>query len=206
MADLRMERVLWRRGLSVAGVDEVGRGPLAGPVVAAACILPQGVSLPGVNDSKKLSERRREDAYDRILDAAVAWGIGAVDAGEIDRINIRNATFRAMDLALAALCRQMGGAPGALLLDGNAALPGWEGPQRCVVGGDRKILTIAAASIIAKVTRDRMAIEWEERYPGYGFVRHKGYSCKEHFAALDRLGPTPLHRITFIDHRQLKWF
>jgi ribonuclease HII len=206
MADLRMERLLWRRGLTVAGVDEAGRGPLAGPVVAAACLLPPEAVLPGVTDSKKLTERRREEAYERIMDTAAGWGVGIVSAAEIDRVNIRVATFQAMRLALDQLTSRVGRRPDAALLDGNAALPGWDGPQRTVVGGDRKVLSIAAASIIAKVTRDRMAEEWEALYPGYGFIRHKGYSCREHFDALDRLGPCPLHRITFIDHRQLKFF
>lgn len=189
----------------MAGVDEVGRGPLAGPVVAAACVLPEGVDLPGVNDSKKLSERKREAAYERILDVALAWGVGVVDAAEIDRINIRNGFLKAMQLALEETARRLGAPPDATLVDGNVPLPGWQGAQRCVVGGDRKVLSIAAASIIAKVTRDRMAEEWEALYPGYGFIRHKGYSCKEHFEALDRLGPSPIHRITFIDHRQLRF-
>lgn len=206
MADLRMERVLWRHGCTVAGVDEVGRGPIAGPVVAASCILPEGIALPGVNDSKRLSERKREEAFERILDAGVLWGVGIVEAPEIDRINIRNATFRAMHLSLAEMSLRCGRPPDLLLVDGNAALPDWAGRQRCVIGGDRKALSIAAASILAKVTRDRMALVWEERHPGYGFSRHKGYASREHLAALDRLGPCPLHRMTFIDHRQLRFF
>jgi len=214
LADLRMERVLWRHGYTVVGVDEAGRGPLAGPVVAGACILPEdvaltdGVTLQGVNDSKKLSEKRREAAYERIIAAAVGWGIGIVDHARIDQINIRNATFEAMDLAARAamvMAAERCHKP-VWLVDGNAAVPQWHGAQRAVVGGDRKVLSIAAASILAKVTRDRMMVEYDRLYPGYGFAKHKGYAAKEHFAALDELGPSPIHRRTFIDHRQLRFF
>lgn len=208
MADLRMERVLWGHGWAVVGVDEAGRGPLAGPVVAGACILPPGAELPGVNDSKKLTERRREAAYEAILQTAVGWGVGVVDNRRIDQINIRNATFEAMAQAAAAALAMAGeaGARPWLLVDGNAQVPSWQGAQRCVVGGDRKVLSIAAASILAKVTRDRMMVEYDQLYPQYGFARHKGYGAQEHFAALDAFGPCPIHRITFIDHRQLRLF
>lgn len=211
MADLRIERVLWRSGYGVVGVDEAGRGPLAGPVVAGACILPHGVSLPYVNDSKQLSEKRREAAYKEILEAAVGWGVGIVEAGRIDRVNIRNATFEAMVQASGTALLMAEGRVGpfgrqCLLVDGNALIPSWTGEQRAVVGGDRKSLSIAAASIMAKVTRDRMMVEYDAIYPGYGFARHKGYAAREHFTALDELGPTPIHRITFIDHRQMRLF
>lgn len=211
MADLRMERVLWRHGYTVIGVDEAGRGPLAGPVVAGAAILPEGVTLPGVNDSKKLSEKKREQAYDVVVQSAVGWGVGIVDAARIDQINILQATFEAMNLAVQAalaMARERGAAverPG-LLVDGNQRVPAWTGDQRWVIGGDRKVLSIAAASILAKVTRDRMMIAYDKHYPQYGFARHKGYSAKEHFAALDEHGPCPLHRMTFIDHRQMRFF
>lgn len=211
MADLRMERVLWRNGYLVVGVDEAGRGPLAGPVVAGACILPHSVSLPRVNDSKQLSEKRREAAYSEILESAAGWGVGAVEAGRIDQINIRNATFEAMLQAVQAALVMAEEKVGelerrCLLVDGNAALPSWTGEQRAVIGGDRKSLSIAAASIIAKVTRDRMMVEYDAIYPGYGFAKHKGYAAREHFAALDERGPTPIHRVSFIDHRQLRFF
>jgi ribonuclease HII len=203
-----MERVLWHHGFAVVGVDEAGRGPLAGPVVAGACILPAGVVLTGVDDSKKLSEKRREAAYDRICAAALGWGVGVVDNRRVDQINIRNATFEAMALAAAAALKMAGlTTPGpCLLVDGNAKLPGWEGPQRSVIGGDRKVLSIAAGSVLAKVTRDRMMVAYDGQYPGYGFAKHKGYAAREHFAALDAQGPCPIHRITFIDHRQIKLF
>lgn len=214
MADARMERVLWRRGLLAVGVDEAGRGPLAGPVVAGACLLPPGMVLPGVNDSKRLTEKRREAAYEQVTAAAIGWGVGVVESGRIDQINIRNATFEAMHQAvLAALAMARAAASDliegpalCLLIDGNAALPQWEGLQRTVVGGDRKALSIAAASIVAKVTRDRMMQEYDRLYPGYGFARHKGYAAPAHLTALDRQGPTPIHRLTFIDHRQLRLF
>ncbi len=207
MADLRLERVLWRNGCQVVGVDEAGRGPLAGPVVAGACILPPDAHLSGVNDSKKLSEKRREAAYEQIRQAALGWGVGVVDAARIDQINILQATFEAMIRAVdAALAMAQDRAAGFLLVDGNARLPHWSGPQRTIIGGDRKSLSIAAASILAKVTRDRMMVEYDQVYPDYGFARHKGYASREHLDALDRVGPSPIHRMTFIDHRQLRFF
>lgn len=208
MADLRVERVLWRHGFTVIGVDEAGRGPLAGPVVAGACILPPDCVLPGVNDSKKISEKKREAAIDRIKEVAVAWGVGVVDHARIDQVNIRNATFEAMQLAVDGALAMLAARPDrpGLLIDGNALLPSWEGEQRYLIGGDRKSLSIAAASILAKVTRDRLMVEYDQLYPAYGFARHKGYSAKEHFAALDQHGPSPIHRITFIDHRQIRFF
>ncbi len=209
MADMRMERVLLRRGFIPIGVDEAGRGPLAGPVVAGACILPPDAELPGVNDSKKLTEKRREAAFERIKEVALGWGVGVVDNRRIDAINILNATFEAMRLAvqeaLVMASDRCSGEP-FLLVDGNARVRGWEQGQRPVVGGDRKVLSIAAASILAKVTRDRMMIEYDAQYPQYGFARHKGYSAKEHFAALDEHGPCPIHRLTFINNRQLRFF
>lgn len=201
VADLRMERVLWRRGLQlVAGADEVGRGPLAGPVVAAAVVLPPDCDLPGVNDSKKLSERQRLAAYDRIIGKALAWGVGMVSAERIDQVNIRNATLEAIRQAVAALGE--GRQPQYLVIDGNIRLPDYSGPQRAVVGGDRKVLSVAAASVVAKVTRDRLAREWDLRYPGYGFAAHKGYGTREHYAALLRIGPCPLHRRSFLGSMQ----
>lgn len=207
MADLRLERVLWRHGYQVIGVDEAGRGPLAGPVVAAACILPEEAALPGVNDSKRLSPKRRDAAFEQIQQVALGWGIGVVDAARIDQINILRATFEAMVQAVEGAMAMAGAAgPAWLLVDGNQRLPAWQGEQRPVVGGDRKSLSIAAASILAKVTRDRLMMEYDRLYPEYGFARHKGYAAKEHFAALDAYGPSPIHRITFIDHRQLRFF
>jgi ribonuclease HII len=205
-----MERVLWRHNLVAIGVDEAGRGPLAGPVVAGACILPIDAQLPGVNDSKQLSEKRREAAYELICAVALGWGVGIVDHQRVDAINIRNATFEAMALAVAqaqVMAAGRGvGSDHVLLVDGNATVPTWSGPQRAVVGGDRKVLSIAAGSILAKVTRDRMMVEYDKLYPEYGFAGHKGYGAKSHLEALDQYGPCPIHRLTFIDHRQLKFF
>lgn len=207
MADLRLERVLWRRGCQVIGVDEAGRGPLAGPVVAAAVILPPDADLPEVNDSKKLSEKRREAAFGRIQQIALGWGVGIVDAQRIDQINILQATFEAMAQAVErARAMADDGSEPCILIDGNQKLRSWQGEQRPVVGGDRKSLSIAAASILAKVTRDRMMVEYDQLYPGYGFARNKGYAAKEHLTALEENGPSPIHRITFIDHRQLRFF
>lgn len=211
MADLRLERVLWRHGCQVIGLDEAGRGPLAGPVVAAACILPEGAVLPGVNDSKRLTEKQREAAFAPIQEAALGWGVGIVDAARIDEISILRATFEAMAQAVEA-ARAMAAvrlgrvAEAALLVDGNQRLPQWTGWQRPVVGGDRKSLSIAAASILAKVTRDRLMVEYDQLYPGYGFARNKGYGSQEHLAALEQLGPCPIHRRTFIGPRQLRFF
>jgi len=211
MADLRLERVLWRHGCMVIGVDEAGRGPLAGPVVAAACILPEDVCLPGVDDSKRMTEKRREAAFAAIQEAAVGWGLGIVEAARIDQINILQATFEAMaqavEAARAMAAARLGHLPeAALLVDGNRPLPQWPGWQRPVVGGDHKSLSIAAASILAKVTRDRLMVEYDALYPEYGFAHNKGYGSKEHLNALEEYGPCPLHRRTFIGPRQIRFF
>ncbi len=176
----------------VAGLDEVGRGCLAGPVMAAAVVLPNGMILPGVADSKQLSAARREAVFPRILEAALAWAIGEASAEEVDAINILRATQLAMRRALEQLV------PSAdfLLIDGNQSLP-LPVKQRTIVKGDSLCLSIASASILAKVTRDRWMIEQDSLYPGYGFVRHKGYGSPEHLRALERLGPCPLHRRSF---------
>jgi ribonuclease HII len=208
VADLRFERVLWRHDHTVIGVDEAGRGPLAGPVVAGACILPRGALLPGVNDSKRLSEKRREAAYEQIIAVAIGWGVGLVDALRVDQVNIRNATFEAMALAVQAALDMAGDQLGNpyLLVDGNALVPTWQGVQRYIVGGDRKSTSIAAGSILAKVTRDRLMVAYDLIYPAYGFAGHKGYGAKAHLAALDAHGPCPIHRMSFIDHRQQRFF
>lgn len=180
-------------GALVAGMDEAGRGPLAGPVVAACVIMPLDDPIEGVNDSKKLTEARREKLYPLILDRALAVGVGRVDRAEIDRINILNATKKAMRQAYAA----MEITPGLLLVD---AVEGLELPVETqpIIRGDGTSYNIAAASIIAKVTRDRLMAEMETSYPGYGFARHKGYGTAEHIEAIRLLGPCPEHRATFI--------
>lgn len=191
---LQYEHALHERGIRfVAGVDEAGRGPLAGPVVAAAVILPDGVSLPGVDDSKKLTAAKRDALYDVILASALATGTGIVGHEEIDRINILQATYRAMHLALAALRIT----PEHVLVDGNR-FAGTGVPFTTIVDGDALSQSIAAASIIAKVTRDRLLCEYDRQYPGYGFARHKGYGTAQHRAAIIAHGPCPIHRRTFL--------
>jgi ribonuclease HII len=176
----------------VAGIDEAGRGPLAGPVVAAAVVLRPGVRITGVDDSKLLTAEEREALYGVIRARAVAVGVGMVDAPTIDRVNILEATRRAMSLALHAL-----GLEPELVLTDFVALDGLPCPQRNLVKGDQRSATVAAASIIAKVTRDRIMAEADRDYPQYGFGRHKGYATQEHLAALSMHGPCPLHRRTF---------
>jgi ribonuclease HII len=176
----------------VAGLDEAGRGPLAGPVVAAAVVLGPGTKIAGVDDSKRLTPEERESLYSVIRARAVAVGVGMVDAETIDRVNILQATRRAMGLALGSL-----GLEPELVLTDFVALDGLPCPQRNLVNGDQRSATVAAASIIAKVTRDRMMAEADREYPQYGFGRHKGYATLEHLAALIMHGPCPLHRRTF---------
>lgn len=176
----------------VAGIDEVGRGPLAGPVVAAAVILPCNPRLPGVRDSKKLTPSARERCSQEILSCAIQVGVGLVDAVEIDGINILQATFRAMVKAVEAL----GEAPDFLLIDGPYTLP-LNISQKGIPQGDRKSLSIAAASIVAKVHRDRLMCAYHEQYPAYGFNENKGYGSRRHMEAIRLHGPCPLHRKTF---------
>ena len=175
----------------VVGVDEAGRGPLAGPVVAAAVILSRTRFPPGIDDSKRLDEATREGLYAGIC-AAAAVGVGIAEVEEIDRINIFQATMLAMARAVEALDME----PAVVLVDGNH-LPKWRYPARAVIGGDGLCRSIAAASIIAKVTRDRMMRDYDAVFPGYGWGRNKGYGTPDHRAALIRLGPTPLHRRSF---------
>jgi ribonuclease HII len=193
-----LEEAARKRGaLRIAGLDEVGRGPLFGPVVAAAVILPPGAAatrfqLVGLTDSKKLSEKKRNELDVEIRSSAVAWAIAAVDAETIDRINIRQASLLAMRRAV----EQLALSPDFLLIDGRDTID-WDCPQKAVIGGDATSLSIAAASVLAKVYRDRLLVELDSEYPGYGLARHKGYPCPEHKAALERLGPTPLHRKSY---------
>ncbi|MDH5528152.1 MAG: ribonuclease HII [Nitrospirota bacterium] len=190
------ERRAWQRGArAIAGVDEAGRGPLAGPVVAAAVILDENDPIDGLNDSKQLSEKKRERLFAEIHTRARSVGVGIVSPAEIDRINILQATLRAMTLAVESL--PVGGVNADLLLIDALTLPGVPLPQEGIIGGDAKSASIAAASIIAKVTRDRMMLEFEAEYPGYGFAGHKGYPTRAHKEAIVRLGPSPIHRRTF---------
>ena len=188
------ERAYAARGL-IAGIDEVGRGPLFGPVAAAAVILDPETEILYLNDSKKLTEKRREALYDEIMEKALAVGVGMVSAARIDEINILQATYEAMREAISKLSPQ----PDFLLTDA-VTIPRVSIPQLPIIKGDAKSRTIAAASIIAKVTRDRLMQEYDALYPGYGLAKNKGYGTAEHIEALRRLGPTPLHRRSFIKH------
>ncbi len=189
----KLEEAARRRGaLRIAGLDEVGRGPLFGPVVAAAVILPKACHLPGLNDSKKLSEKKRLELEPEIRSNAVAFAIAAVDAETIDRINIRQAALLAMRRAV----EQLPLSPDYLLIDGRDPID-WDCPQQSVVHGDALSFSIAAASVLAKVHRDRLVVELDRDFPGYGLAQHKGYPCPAHMEALARLGPTPLHRKTY---------
>jgi ribonuclease HII len=187
------EKEAYRRGCRlVSGIDEVGRGPLAGPVVAAAVILPQDVELPGVRDSKDLTSAQRDARYQDVLSRASAVGIGSVEPAEIDRINILQATFKAMMQAIESLPLP----PDFLLIDGPYELP-VAIAQKGIPRGDRRSISIASASIVAKVYRDRLMCEWHTRYPVYGFAQNKGYGTAKHLEALRRHGPCPLHRLSF---------
>ncbi len=177
----------------VCGVDEAGRGPLAGPVCAAAVMLPPGLEIPGLNDSKKLTDKKRRELYDIITARAVSYGIAFASEQEIDEINILQATFLAMERAMQALSPQ----PELALIDGNRAKD-FGLPVRTIVKGDSLSASIAAASILAKVTRDRLMEEYDAQYPQYGFAVHKGYGTKRHYAALREFGPSPIHRKTFL--------
>lgn len=179
----------------ICGIDEAGRGPLAGPVVAGAVILPRDCEILYLNDSKKLSAAKREALYDEIMDKASAVGVGMASPARIDEINILQATYEAMRDAVAKL----GVEPGILLNDA-VTIPGILVPQVPIIKGDAKSVSIAAASIIAKVTRDRLMVQYDEILPGYGFAQNKGYGSKDHIEALKRLGPTPIHRQSFIGH------
>ena len=188
------ENACFDRGVQlVCGIDEAGRGPLAGPVCAAAVILPAGLEIEGLNDSKKLSEKRRDGLYDIIIENAVAYGIAFADEKEIDEINILQATFLAMKRAFDALSIR----PEMALVDGNRE-PELGVPVETIVGGDGKSASIAAASILAKVTRDRHMMQMAQEYPEYGFDVHKGYGTKRHYAALAQFGASPIHRATFL--------
>ena len=176
----------------IAGVDEAGRGPLAGPVVAAAVVVPFGLVLDGVTDSKKLSPGAREDAFQLIDQKAVAIGIGVVSQMLIDEINILRASLEAMKRAVLALSPK----PDFILVDGNQPIPFWI-PQRCIIKGDQKSISISAASIMAKVYRDRIMLAFDEHFPEYGFSSNKGYGTADHRRALKIYGPSPVHRLSF---------
>ncbi len=195
MTDLwQKENEIFAEGYeTLCGVDEAGRGPLAGPVYAAAVILPRGLEIPGLNDSKKLSEKKREQLYDVICEKALAWSVAFSTVEEIEEHNILGATMLAMDRAIASLALK----PDLALIDGNRSR-GISFPCRCVVKGDASCADIAAASILAKVSRDRVMLELARRYPEYHFEQHKGYGTALHYAALREHGPSPVHRMSFL--------
>jgi len=195
---MEYERKCYEKGYKlVAGVDEVGRGPLAGPVVAAAVILGEGVLIPGVNDSKKLSAEKREYLYEEIKSKSLCWSIGIVDEKIIDEINILNAACLAMKKALDGLSER----PDYILLDA-VTLKDVDIPQKGIIKGDALSLSIAAASIIAKVERDRMVSAYDEQYPHFGFSKHKGYGTKEHIECIKKYGLLPIHRRSFTKNFQ----
>lgn len=188
------EREAFDAGIKlVCGVDEAGRGPLAGPVCAAAVILPPGLDIPGLNDSKKLTDKKRRELYDIMIEQAVSYGIAFASEQEIDEINILQATFLAMERAIQKLSPQ----PELALIDGNRTKD-FGLPVRTIVKGDSLSASIAAASILAKVTRDRLMEEYDAQYPQYGFAVHKGYGTKRHYETLREFGPSPIHRKTFL--------
>ena len=189
-----IERELHKEGVGpICGVDEAGRGPLAGPVCAAAVILPPEAELPGLNDSKKLSEKKREQLFPEIQRLALAWSVAFASVEEIEERNILGATMLAMNRAISGLSLK----PELALIDGNRNQE-IQVPSRCVVHGDARCASIAAASILAKVSRDRLMVELAREYPQYGFDRHKGYGTRDHYAALREYGPCPAHRPSFL--------
>ena len=189
-----IENEIYDSGVSIlCGVDEAGRGPLAGPVCAAACILPRGLVIDGLDDSKKLSDKKRRELFDVIKREAVSFGVAFASVEEIEEHNILRATFMAMNRAIAKLDV----VPELAIIDGNRAAD-IEMPARCIVKGDSKCADIAAASILAKVTRDEYMIAMAEKYPEYHFEKHKGYGTKLHYEALREYGPSPIHRMSFL--------
>ena len=189
-----LENQIYDEGFTLlCGVDEAGRGPLAGPVCAAAVILPRGLVIEGLNDSKKLSEKRREELYDVIRGECISCGVAFATVEEIETLNILEATFLAMNRAL----EQLSPVPELALIDGNRT-KGIALPSRAVIKGDAKCADIAAASVLAKVTRDRYMLQMAEQYPQYGFEQHKGYGTKQHYAALLQYGPSPIHRMSLL--------
>ena len=178
----------------ICGIDEAGRGPLAGPVVVACAIMPRNSMIEGVNDSKKISEKKREELFEKITEEAISYGIGIIDQKEIDRINILNATKEGLTMAVKELSIR----PDLIIVDALKGIDTDGIPYESMIKGDAKCYSIAAASIIAKVTRDRIMRQWDEIYPQYGFIKHKGYGTAAHIAAIKEYGPCPLHRNSFI--------
>lgn len=190
-----IEKDLYVKGFAkICGIDEAGRGPLAGPVVVAAVIMPEDSFIEGINDSKKVSEKKREKLYDEITQNAVAWGVGIIDEKEIDNINILNATKKGLTTAL----KQLSEKPDIILVDALTGIDTLGISYQSIIKGDAKSYSIASASIIAKVTRDRIMRQWDEVYPEYGFQKHKGYGTKAHIEVIKNIGICPIHRKTFV--------
>ena len=190
-----IENEIYNTGVqTICGIDEAGRGPLAGPVVVAAVIMPKDSFIEGVNDSKKVSEKKRETLYEQITNEAIAWGVGIIDQKEIDRINILNATKEGLTTAI----RELKVKPDRIIVDALDKIDTLGIPYTPIIKGDAKCYSIAAASIIAKVTRDRIMRQWDEIYPMYGFEKHKGYGTAAHIAAIKEYGLCPLHRLSFV--------
>ena len=201
----KIEEELYLQGVtSIAGIDEAGRGPLAGPVVVACVIMPRDSMIEGVNDSKKVSEKKREKLYDQIIEESIAYGVGIISQAEIDRINILNATKEGLTTAIKEMEKNLQererafDKPEIILVDALTKIDTDHIPYRSIIKGDAKSYSIAAASIIAKVTRDRIMRQWDEVYPMYGFAQHKGYGTAVHIAAIKEYGLCPLHRRSFV--------
>ena len=191
----KIDKEFFEKGVKyIAGIDEAGRGPLAGPVVVACVILPENSMIEGVNDSKKLSEAKREKLYDIITQEAISYGVGIIYQDEIDEINILQATKKGVTEAI----KQMKTKPNIIMVDALNGIDTMGIPYKSIIKGDAKCYSIAAASIIAKVTRDRIMREWDKVYPEYGFASHKGYGTAKHIAAIKEFGPCPIHRRSFI--------
>ena len=190
----RLEHYLFKRGFElVAGVDEAGRGPLAGPVVAAAVIIPPELKIDGIRDSKKLSPKKRDELFDKLINSEAITAVGIIDHSEIDRYNILKASLMAMRKAVCSLIKK----PQFIMVDGNQTIPNLSIPQLPIVGGDALFCAISAASIIAKVTRDRIMDKYQELYPEYTFAKHRGYPTPKHLEELNQHGPSEIHRRTF---------
>ena len=199
------EKEFYKKGIKlIAGIDEAGRGPLAGPVVVACCIMPENSMIEGINDSKKISEKKRENLYEIIANEAISYGIGIINQTEIDEINILQATKKGLTMAIKEaeekLAKKDLQKPEVILVDALTKIDTDGIPYKSIIHGDAISYSIACASIIAKVTRDRIMRKWDEVYPQYGFEAHKGYGTAKHINALKEYGPCPLHRKTFITH------
>ena len=191
----KIDKEFFEKGVKyIAGIDEAGRGPLAGPVVVACVVLPENSMIEGVNDSKKVSEAKREKLYDTIIQEAISYGVGIIYQDEIDEINILQATKKGVTEAI----KQMEVKPNIIMVDALNGIDTMGIPYKSIIKGDAKCYSIAAASIIAKVTRDRIMREWDKVYPEYGFASHKGYGTAKHIAAIKEFGTCPIHRKTFI--------